>query len=501
MKRQLRTVRPRPNTTGCSGRRLKSCRLRRQGVLLLSVIYLGMMTACWNGSSDEATNNEQSSLEGVVVPLLVPRELKLAEHWRIPVSEWEADTGAACDIREYDGNAVSGDVAELISEPALIVCPLSLVPELHRNSVLNPIPEDLVGGWQEVFNGLRKTIGSPGGEPVVFPLSAPPLVCFYRSDLLSQAGLSPPATWAEYRQLVATVEEWAPGQTVVEPWGEESRATMFLQRSAGYALHPDNFSFVLNVSTGDPLIDQPPFVRALDEVRADFAHLDPASLSMGPADCCLQVLEGHAALAIGMLPEPDAAPANGTALEVGISRLPGAEEVFHSQEEAWSDVGARGGNSVTVVGPGAWVVCAVGFQDTESAGHAWQLWNAIDTLQGQGSGSSTPLRRDSRPTDLAGARTLRVPGLDSKGQEQYFAAVTSSLRSSRIVAELPLPEHARFRELLTQRLTEVLEQDRAPQEALQDLAGDWRQLISQADGSSVLNTYRWCLGLSPLPGN
>jgi hypothetical protein len=156
---------------------------------------------------------------------------------------------------------------------------------------------------------------------------------------------------------------------------------------------------------------------------------------------------------------------------------------------------------VTVVGPDAWVVCAVGYQDAESARHAWQLWNAIDTLDGQKRGSGAAFRRDCRPQDLAVRATFRVPGLAPDGQDQYIAAVTSSLRSSRIVAELPVPGHARFRALLTQRLTEVLEDGRAPQEALQDLAGDWRRLISEADGSSVLNTYRWCLGLSPLPGN
>jgi multiple sugar transport system substrate-binding protein len=477
---------------------------RRLSYVILALLVAGIALARTAGCTQPPpTDGDSSPVAGSVVPLLVPRELGLADTWRIPISEWEAETGATCDVREYSAQP---EMAELTKDGALVVCPLNQVPQLHTHAALAPVPEKLASGWQEVFDDLRKSVGSPGRKPAVFPLSAPPLLCFYRADLLEQAGLAPPATWTDYRRLAETVEEWAPGCSVVEPWGKDDRAWLFLQRSAGYALHPDNFSFTLDIANGEPLINQPPFVRALEEVQSDLVHLDPESLSMDPAECCLEVVRGHAALAIGMLPDQEQnashsveSAAGATSGRIRVQRLPGATEVYHSQDQVWSDVGAGTPNFVTVVGTGAWVVCVVDNGHDNFAVSAWHLWNAIDSLEDRSSRVAGILGGGCRPSDFDNLPAVHLPGFDAELQQEYITAAAESLGNSRVVAELPFPEHGRYRQLLTQRLTEVLEEERNPQEALDDLAEDWKQLSAEVGASSVLNTYRWCLGLSPLP--
>ena len=471
------------------------------GLLFLAIAFLMMASGCPNDVPDDGRDGR--SMEGAVVPLMLPLELGLADDWQIPITEWEADSGATIELLEYDTETIRGNTSELGRGGSLVICPLSLVPQLHSDAELAPLTDEAAGSWQTVFDALRKSVGSPGGNPMVFPLSAPPLLCFYRADLLDQAGLTPPKTWAEYRQLLATVEEWAPGLSVVEPWGEQYRATMFLQRSVGYAVHPDNFSFTLDVSSGDPLINQPPFVRALDEINTDLVHLDPESLSMGPVECYLQIARGNAALAIGMLPDHEETASRDevggeSSNQVRVQQLPGAAEVFHTQQNTWLDLGAGSPNSLTIVGLNAWVACVVEAEDKEIGEHAWELWSAIDNPENQGSRASSAFQRGSRMSDFAERPEYQRSGLDAEQRTQYISAVSSSLGNSRVFAELPFPGHDRYRQLMTQRLTEVLVEQRDPEATLNDLSDDWRQLSEEVGASTVLNTYRWSLGLSPL---
>ena len=223
---------------------------------------------------------------------------------------------------------------------------------------------------------------------------------------------------------------------------------------------------------------------------------------MEPTECYLQIADGHAALAIGMLPDPEQ-PASlntesgeGSSGQVRVQQLPVAAKVYHTQEQSWIDVGSSDPNAVTVVGLDAWVVCVVGNED--EGRNAWDLWNAIDSPENQGSRTGSVFRGECRLSDFTERPGSRNSGLNPQLRQQYIEAITSSLGNRRVVAELPFPGHGRYRQLMTQRLTEVLKEGREPEEALNDLAEDWRQLSEELGTSSVLNTYRWCLGLSPL---
>ena len=77
--------------------------------------------------------------------------------------------------------------------------------------------------------------------------------------------------------------------------------------------------------------------------------------------------------------------------------------------------------------------------------------------------------------------------------------VTGALQSTRVVADLPLPQRWDFRNRLTARLSEALDGSRSAEEALQLAAADWQALIEQLGARRVRNVCRQCSGLSALP--
>lgn len=419
-------------------------------------------------------------------------------------AEWEVSTGAQVDIQEFPASLNGQPPPESVD---LAVMPLAELAMLVDAGWLAPIDDrsSAYAEAQDLLPGLRRGISQPGGQPAGLPLACPVLACYYRADLLEAAGRSPPASWTEYRQLVESLPEWAAGLSAVEPWSEEFRSTMFLSRSVSAALHPDNFSLYLDVESGAVLIDEPPFVAALDEASGVLEHLDPRSLELGPVDCVNELLAGRAALAIGV-PESFIPSRQRTAdeydsgtLQLGVVPLPGAEQVYHRQTGEWRPPANEAAvQRVTLIGFDGILVCAAGQREPVVSRSAWELWNTLDSpdlVVGERPWSSAVVS-SSRLTDV-----LRqpLPGFGVESWRSHVQATADSLNLNRTVLDLPLPERGRFRAILTDHVSQALAQEATAAEALAAVRGEWEQLIDELGRRRVVNVYRMSSGLSPLP--
>lgn len=443
---------------------------------------------------------------GVRLQVALPAGLDLRDAWQLAITEWQASTGAQCAVDEVDMSA-AGALLELVPPgTSLLVAPWPRAPELASAGWPAAIPEAEGGldalAWRDVFTGLRNGLATPGGRPALLPLSCPVLVCYYRADLLEAAGLHAPATWAEYQRLLDALDRWAPGLSAVEPWSAEFRATMFLARAAPYALHPENFSLYLDVERATPLIGDEPFVRALTDALAALPMLGAASLNFGPAECRRAILEGRAALAIALEP-PDAdrtatIPIRRADVRIGVCPLPGANEVYDRSRGRWTDSAGPEANRVTLAAFAGYAVCVSRRASVKEQLAAWDLWAAINAQAEAGVVRDDRVRSLCRRSQLAAS-----PQVDSlllpEERKLYARAVTKALDTTRVVAELPLPKRARFREALTQGLTLVIESQTSPADALRETANAWEAILEEVGRRIVVDAYRTGIGLSPLP--
>ena len=261
------------------------------------------LMAAASGCADRPEPPPQKPFSGAQVRIGVPAGLGFRVAWETTLNEWSAQTGAAVELHEYsDADALAPLSNEALERNTLVLLPIDRIADAESGEGLASIPESHLSdenlNWLDLFQGLRDNVASWQQKPAAIPVSAPVLVCYFRSDLLKRAGLTPPRTWDEYQNLLDKLNDWAPGLTAAEPWSREFRATMFLARAVSLAKHPGHFSLFFDIETGEPLIASPGFVKGLEKAQAAFAKMPADVLTLSPADCRARILSGKAALAI-----------------------------------------------------------------------------------------------------------------------------------------------------------------------------------------------------------
>lgn len=492
---------------------------------LLALSLAASLGGCPRSGNERDNSTDARPFEGVSLTIAVPDAFAPAQNWPIVLDEWSARTGAAYELTRYDqAGTAEGVVAAASgadgSGPDVLLFPLIHRAELVCRGLLQPMPlaeqdqEHL--DWDDYLRGVRHTLGEPRRKPTIAPLSAPVLVCYYRRDLLEAAGLQPPETWSAYRKLIESSDDWAPGKSVVEPWGPDHRATTFLSRAAPHAKHPGFYSFLFDIDSGAPLIGTAGFVRALEQARADVALMPEEVTTFSPAQCRAEILSGRAAIALALESAPDsqalpfgpgraATPAEasssisrGPDVRISMCRLPGTDEVYNRSTERWESPGAAPINRAFVTGF-AGVGLGVGARSGDLEAQA--AWNLIEelTLDNQG-GAFPPLWAGHvRTSDVQSAAASTGRELTAEEKFQYVYVVSESLRDLDVVAELPVLDSQRFRDQLTAALTRAFDEPETPaQQILTDLATEWNASIEQIGAEKFRDCYREMLGLPPL---
>jgi ABC-type glycerol-3-phosphate transport system substrate-binding protein len=472
-----------------------------------------MMAGC---PDQPAAGPARLSFAGQEIIVAVPKGWDFPTAWELPIQEWSAQTHATCTLREYDPAAALASPQTLIANgDDLILLPLNRLGDIAAGDALAEIPQALRAeanlNWLDLFQGLREQIASRGRRPLVVPAAAPVLVVYFREDLLKLANLSPPRTWADYDLLVTSLDRWAPGLTVAEPWGEPFRATMFLARALPFVKHPSQYSVFWDIESGEPLIDNAGFVRSLEESRRAISRMPAEVLGYDPADCRREILAGRAAIAIGYESGPKAAgiafaPALGSDtiaeferaanVHIGVCRLPGATEAFHQSNQRWETIPGGDVNYVPLCGFGG-LCAAVSARSSPSEQEA--AWHLLNTLIGETLSSAFPAatRTPCRESHVAQPAGWTGDELHDAERYKYLNAVSQSLRDTRLVAELPVPGHAEFRRALTEGLTSALSGQAGPEPALKAVAARWRTIADRHGGASkVRDAYRVSLGLT-----
>jgi ABC-type glycerol-3-phosphate transport system substrate-binding protein len=402
------------------------------------------------------------------------------------------------------------------SSETLAIFPLDRAVELIGAGDLAPIPKQVLQAgddgldWHDLFAGLREKLATNKGRPMLVPLAAPVLVCYYRQDLLKAANLSPPQTWEEYQQLLDNLESWAPGLTASEPWSDSFRATMFLARAVSSAQHPAHYSFFFDIETGEPLIDSPAFVRALESAKTALQRMPSAVLHFGPQDCRREILQGRAALAVACEPsgsgmavqsrdQSDQSIERAQNISLGFIRLPGSREVYDASRHVWESAPDKGIHRVTLTGFGGW---AVGCSARQSQMQIEAAWNALIQVAGPRLSSALPvgLAGLCRDSQLAGASSFVGTEIDGGEAGMYATAVSQNLRDDRLVAELPFAVREELRDALSRALASAFSNSETPAEALGAAAAAWRATVNRFGKNRLRDNYRMSLGLSPMPG-
>ncbi len=316
---------------------------------------------------------------------------------------WETYTGAKIswiDLAQADYNprlqqaiatgTVDFDVAEMGAPFEGDVCGKGLASEMP-DWVKKLIDMD------DYVNYLKAPVGTWNGKTYRISCDGDCHNFNYRTDVFADAGLAEewkkagndtpwgvPTTWQQVQAATKFLKgKQLNGQDLygyldpTKAWG--GFAFYFLgSRATAYAKHPDDKAWLFDVDTMKPRINNPAWVRAIQDVLDALPYEPADQLNADPNTCgFLQFLTGTGSMVAWWGDVGSNAKTNDTSVigdVCGFSILPGSDDVYNSKTAAWDKLagGPNHAPNMAYIGWGIYVMARVD-SDPVKQKAAWSL--------------------------------------------------------------------------------------------------------------------------------
>jgi ABC-type glycerol-3-phosphate transport system substrate-binding protein len=463
--------------------------------MILAISALALFTAgCPNGSP--VADPSAATDAPPTVRLLVVDDAELATAIE---REWKASGRGDLDIAQ----ANAADLAETKRLSAdVVIYPAAMLGDLAERHLIVPLPtaaiDDETFAQADIFPLLRRRECTWGEKVYAVPFGSPQLMLLVRKDLLEKIGATPPTTWTEYQELIASLaanqaEGW-PALATVEPLAEGWGARLLLARAAVYSRHPNQYSALFDYQTMEPLIASPPYVRAIENLVAAQRASSGVSQPLTPAVCEQFLLDGNSAMAITWPTRKPSASAANESFSLGCIELPGARQQYDAGSNQWTDVAET--SRVPLLG----VSGRLG-SITSSARHTRAASDALLWLAGKEKG---PLIA-SQSVNCTLSRSSQVPQASRFISDRYdgafaneYGAALEDANERRLSMEMPrIPGHEQYLAALDLAVQQAVSKEKTPAEALRQAAEAWRELTKKLGADQQKAAYMRSLGLEP----
>lgn len=417
--------------------------------------------------------------------------------------EWHSRT-------ENDVAIASVSKAELVSASRLpgdvVVFPSSLLGQLVERNLIRPLGEPLLASESvallDILPITRRDEITWGQETYALPLGSSQLVLAYRSDLLARLNLAVPATWEDYQAAVskladrsllgeAAPPEDQPWRAAAEPMGAGFGGSLLLARAAAYANHRDQATPLFDTTKLEPLIDRPPYVRALTELAASKPEsgLPPVA---SPQDAMSELLSGRCGMALCWPSGEPLASETTKTPPIGFAELPSSRAVFNFRSGRWEERWAGEDQHVPFVGTSGRFASV-----TASTGQVAAAEGLVGWLSGSEVSSRVATRSSGTTLFRASHRSQLghwVGNLPADAAEQYFDVVRQSQSRARSMNTVRLPGADRYLAALDAAVQRTTVEGQDPKASLEQAAEDWRKITADigiaAQGTAIRRSLR-----------
>jgi multiple sugar transport system substrate-binding protein len=454
---------------------------------------------------------EKSAEQPLPAAVKVPSDLKLVVIDDAPLAgaveqlraEWRARLGDELTVVQATEDFV--DNQEVLSADAVIY-PSRMLGQLAESKLIVPFPADFIANRElarsDTFELLQIGETNWARRPYAVAFGSPVLTLYVRSDLLATTHQAAPEDWHAYHQLAdflgrrenvkagpAANVEW---QGSLQPLAKGWAGRVLLARAAPYVKHRNNFSALFDIETMEPLIAGEGFVRALEELVADFKLGTPAQIEMDPTDVREAFLAGKSALAIAWPGHSDQKSPQ-QHIATAFAELPGAGVVYNFADQTWERRHDQESPHVTTLG----LAGRLGSVTTHSARPlramqllAWLSGREWGTRVSSSSSATTLFRRSQMRTP----QPWVDPGTEATAAAEYAESVQAALSRQQYLQVLRIPGEAEYMDALDHATREVLKGEKTSKEALAETAAKWRAITDRLGLAKQKTAYRASLG-------
>jgi ABC-type glycerol-3-phosphate transport system substrate-binding protein len=417
--------------------------------------------------------------------------------------QWLAHTES--ELQVTDLTAEQAEAAQHLPGD-VVIYPPALVGQFAVGDMLLPLDESLLAGPEyeraEILPTLLSSESSWGRRLMAVPLGSPQLVLFYRSDLLEPAKLGLPKTWEEYANLVAHFErppgeidvaedDWLPA---VEPLAEGWPSRLLLARAAAGARHRDQISSLWN-SDMAPLIAGPPWVRALEQLRATQGQSKNRKL-LTPRECLTKFLAAECAFAITWPQDIDeSSQVKLKPEQVGQMLLPGSKESYDTVTTKWEPISAGEAIQVQTLSLSGRVASVCRASSQPAVARRFLLWLSGPVMSGKlapESAATTVFRL----SHFRSSDTWQASPQVARWLPAYGELLAQADQHPRKLFAPRLPGQQEYLAALDQAVLAVVQGGQPAADALQQVASQWRQITDRRDIAQQQRALRQSLGLA-----
>ncbi|MBK9122111.1 MAG: extracellular solute-binding protein [Chloroflexi bacterium] len=440
--------------------------------------------------------------------------------------EWEAMTGADVQLQQFAFGELYEKMITAFETGSIdydmMIFPADWAGDFMAPGYLEPMPQELLDALEpdDIIPLYADRITAWGDTVYALPYDGDSHMMYYRKDLVNPESpyaaefeaeygypLDEPQTWDQYFDIatffngreVETAGEMLPIYGVAEAQRRNAQSYwVYLSHAAGYAKTPGNPCFFFDCADMTPEVNNPGFVRALEEYVALRALGPEEMINWDVADTRVQFPAGISVFNIDwgdvgpISYNPDASVIVG---DTGFAPLPGGTEYWDSQADAWVTP-ESGVNRAPFIAFGGWIIGVAADSDVKEAALDFAAFMARPELVRQLATIPDTGINPSRYSQLnvEDVSLWVESGFDEEGAVDYLSAILEGISHPNYVLDIRIRGSAEYLSVLDTEVARALVGEITAQEALDNVAAQWNDITDRLGREEQLAQYRASVG-------
>ncbi len=380
------------------------------------------------------------------------------------------------------------------------------------------VKSDAALKWEDIAPIFRNVSATYKGRTYSIPLDGDFHMVYYRTDLLKEAGLTPPETWDDYLAIANRFH----GKDLNGD-GEKDYGSCLSKRS-----HENSTSMLISIATPflqsqgtaqgaffdpdtmKPLVNNQAFAKALDIYKKTMDYGVPQDQNLGGSKARELFITGRCALTIDW---GDVGP---LAIDLSVSKVmdkvgavitPGTTQVLDRKtnklvacDKFTCPYAIDGVNHAPYAANVGWT----GVIHAKAAAKVKDVAYAFLSYMSQPAQSNVDVTigktgfNPYRISQFENSEPWIKSGMSSVAANNYLGAIGVSLNSPNIVLNLSIPHNQQYQfEVLDATVSDFLVNKITKEEAMQQIEKGWEKITNQVGRDSQRAAYRASLGLTP----
>ncbi len=406
------------------------------------------------------------------------------------------DTGSG----DYDVLIYAADWAgDIMAGGNVMEIPQATLDAIEADDVI-PLYADRITTW--------------GGVPYALPYDGDAHMLYYRKDLVdsdmyaadfeAQYGypLGEPSTWSQYHDIaeffngmeVETAGSMAPIYGALEAQRRNAQSYwVYLSRAAGYGKMPGNPCFFFSCDDMTPQVNNPGWVRALEEYVSIREVGDPEMINYDVADTRTLMATGTAVLNLDWGDVGTISVDENVSIvkgDVGFGVLPGGDSYWDYEAGEW----VMEENPAPFIAFGGWIISIASDSDVTEAALDFAAFLASKEMVNELAVTGGTGINPSRFSQLEDTAPWVAAGFDEESAADYLDAIQNTINHPNAVLDLRITGSAEYLSSLDAEIARAVAGEISAQEALDNVAVLWDDITDRLGRDSQLAQYKAAVG-------